>query len=177
MPNYSQYINESIFTLPYDDFIYRIPKISDKPEIFILRSDVNHNQNLNRPLAKSIEEAKNHTQFLIDGIEEGRWINYVITRSDKDKCIGLIGFYNFEDCQAEIGYELMPQDQGKGVMSIALKRMIQLAKDKLHLKLIIAHVDANNAPSIRLVEKNNFIRDTSFLKREEPSLQRWTLTL
>jgi [ribosomal protein S5]-alanine N-acetyltransferase len=61
-----------------------------------------------------------------------------------------------EKGEIEIGYGTMPSQQGKGYMTEAVSGMLQWAAGRNEVKYILAAVDKNNKPSIRIVEKNEF---------------------
>ena len=56
----------------------------------------------------------------------------------------------------EIGYGTMPGYEGKGYMTEAVAGMIEWAKERKDLNMIMASIDENNIASIRIVQKNNF---------------------
>jgi ribosomal-protein-alanine N-acetyltransferase len=59
---------------------------------------------------------------------------------------------------AEIGYELLPEFQGKGIMQEAVAKIIEFCFQALKLKSLEACADMNNRPSIKLLEKFNFVK-------------------
>lgn len=75
-----------------------------------------------------------------------------------DKLIGTICLWNInqENYSAEIGYELHPEWQGKGIMKEALSKIIDYGFQKMKLKEIEAFTNPLNDSSTRLLEKNNF---------------------
>jgi ribosomal-protein-alanine N-acetyltransferase len=86
------------------------------------------------------------------------------------RLIGRIGFWQ----GPEIGFFFDPAEQGKGFASEALKAMIGLAFgrlgfgrlgfDGLGFDEIVADVDPDNAPCLRLLERNGFVR-TGFAEK------------
>ncbi len=85
---------------------------------------------------------------------------WVITLKDEPKLIGTIVYWNIvkEKDQAEIGYEMLPQYHGKGVMHEALLKVIDFGFNTLGLKTIVAEPKANNQPSVKLLEKCGFVK-------------------
>lgn len=57
---------------------------------------------------------------------------------------------------AEVGYELFPKFQARGLMTIALEKIIDLAFTNLGLKEIEAFTNKRNLNSRKLLEKFNF---------------------
>jgi [ribosomal protein S5]-alanine N-acetyltransferase len=58
--------------------------------------------------------------------------------------------------RVEIGYGTMPTMQGKGYMTEAVKGMLQWAAARKDIKVVLAETNADNIPSIRVVEKTGF---------------------
>jgi [ribosomal protein S5]-alanine N-acetyltransferase len=56
----------------------------------------------------------------------------------------------------EIGYGTMPGHEGNGYMTEAVAGVIEWAKERKDLNMIMASVDENNLASIRIVQKTNF---------------------
>jgi Acetyltransferases, including N-acetylases of ribosomal proteins len=64
---------------------------------------------------------------------------------------------NFKrDATAEIGFELLPENHGKGIMQEVIPRVIQFGFEEMKLETIEAEVSPRNLKSVRLLEKNNF---------------------
>ncbi len=61
-----------------------------------------------------------------------------------------------EDATAEIGYELLPENHGKGIMQEVIPRVIQFGFEEMKLQTIEAELSPRNLKSVRLLEKNNF---------------------
>jgi [ribosomal protein S5]-alanine N-acetyltransferase len=74
------------------------------------------------------------------------------------KLAGAISLKNIQNAAgyAEIGYELFPEFQGRGIMTEAMKKMIEICFDKLRLKRIEAYTHRENLNSIKLLHKFNF---------------------
>jgi ribosomal-protein-alanine N-acetyltransferase len=75
--------------------------------------------------------------------------------------IGTICLWNFsaDHTIAEIGYELEPAFQGKGLMSEAVQCVIDFGFNSLHLKALEAFTHKDNTSSMHVLLKNNFQLD------------------
>jgi ribosomal-protein-alanine N-acetyltransferase len=82
--------------------------------------------------------------------------------------VGTICCFDFSTDQAtaEIGYELHPSYQHKGIMQEALTTVLRYGFQVLQLKSITAFPSADNVPSIRLLERNGFKREDDGQQRE-----------
>ncbi|MBC7867891.1 MAG: GNAT family N-acetyltransferase [Gloeobacteraceae cyanobacterium ES-bin-316] len=93
--------------------------ITDDNEIFALRSDKSVNRYLDRHTSKSIEDAKSFLQAITENVRKNNSIYWAISLTNK--LIGTICLFQFtdDDTKAEIGYELSPAYQRKGLMQEA----------------------------------------------------------
>ena len=76
--------------------------------------------------------------------------------------IGGCGFHNwyFEHRRAELGYALTNENfRGQGIMSEALKVVIDYGFNKMNLHRIEALIGSENIPSLKLMKKFNFIKE------------------
>ena len=136
----------------------------DANEIFIIRSNEQVLKFLDRPKAKTMDEARQFIHKVNDGITKNEWILWAITLNNQTKLIGTICFWNLskERSTAEIGYELMPGYQGKGIMQEALTTVIYYGFENMKVHTLNAYTNPNNLKSIKLLEKNNFIKKVEF---------------
>lgn len=130
----------------------------DDNEIFALRSNDTVNKYLGRNPSKSIDDAKAFIQAITKNIESNNSIYWVITLNGTDKLIGTICLFHFSDdnLKAEIGYELLPDFQGKGIMQEAISKVIDFGIRHIGLTSIEAYTHSENQTSTRLLEKFNF---------------------
>lgn len=136
---------------------------SDDNEIFALRSDDNVNKYVNRKPGKSIDDAKNFIQTINENIQRKDSLYWAITLNSTDKLIGTICLFDFsnDNLKAEIGYELLPNFQGKGIMQEAISKVIDFGIQHIGLNSIEAYTHSENQSSTRLLEKLNFKRHTA----------------
>ena len=140
----------------------------DQQEIYFLRSNEQVNLHLDREPAHSIEDAQAFIEKISVVIEQNKGLYWGICLKENPKLIGTICYFDFSSANesAEIGYELHPFYQGKGIMQEAITTVLQYGFQVLHLKAITAFPTADNASSIRLLERNGFRREDDGQKRE-----------
>ena len=136
----------------------------DANEIFFLRSDKTVMKFLDKAPAKSIEEALAFIQKVSDGIANNDGITWAMTLHDKPTLIGTIGFWRIEreHYRAEVGYVLHPGYQGMGLMQEAMTAVLDYGFSIIKFHSIEANVNPDNKASIKLLERNNFIREAYF---------------
>jgi ribosomal-protein-alanine N-acetyltransferase len=133
-------------------------QLSDANEIFLLRADDSVNAFIDRQKATTFDDATVFINKIIDIQNNEQGLMWAITLNYDAKLIGVIGIWNIlkGKAEAEIGYELLPQYQGKGIMLEALTIAIKFGIDTLKLKTIVADSRLDNIKSINLPEKCGF---------------------
>ncbi|MDR7211506.1 GNAT family N-acetyltransferase [Flavobacterium piscis] len=133
----------------------------DINEIFELRSNPETMKYIPRPLVKTPEDALEHIALIEEKIVLNEGINWGITLKDNSKLLGIIGFYRIqpENYRAEIGYILLPEFHGKGVIPEAVCRLIRYGFDDLKLHSIEAIIDPGNLASEKVLQKCGFIKE------------------
>ncbi len=136
--------------------------IQDDNEVFALRSDTRVNKFLDRATPVTIDDARKFIEKINDQIAKNKVIYWAITLKNDNKVIGTICYWNIstEHSKAEIGYELHPDFQGKGIMQEAIIKVIDYGLETMKLKSIDADLDPNNFKSINLLVKNGFVCNT-----------------
>ena len=134
----------------------------DAGRIFMLRSSDIVNQYIDRPRANSEEDAMQFIQKINSGMAINQCPYWAIDLKQSNQLIGTICLWNIsvEEKKAEIGYELLPEFQGKGLMQEAITAVIDYAFNEMELDSIDAVFHPQNLRSIRLLEKNSFKQDT-----------------
>ena len=147
--------------LKTDRLILRRTTIEDENEIFFLRSDENINKYVDRRPPNSLADARNHIDKLNDGIDNNESIFWGITFLNNPSIIGTICLWNIskENYTAEVGYDLMPGFQGRGIMKEAFSKVATYGLETLKLKRLTGWVHHENSRSIALLDKFNFVRD------------------
>ena len=159
-------------TLTTERLTLRQITVEDLNEFFLLKSDERLLKYYNGK-AKTYEEARQSLQKINDEIIKNEWINWGITLKNENKLIGSICFWNIskEQSKAEIGYELMFDRQGKGIMSEAIKAVIEYGFEIMKLNLIEALPYSDNMKSTKLLERNDFVRGASFKENDSSKEQ------
>lgn len=127
---------------------------SDGQEIFYLRSDSGINQYLDRKGSESLADA---LEF-IRNIRTQGILYWALTRKSEDRLIGTVCLFNLsvESHTCEIGYELLRDHQGQGMMQEAVKEIMAFASDVLGVITFEAFTHQDNQRSTQLLKKLNF---------------------
>ena len=132
--------------------------INDEQENFTLRSDSEINKYLNRQVANTIDDARNFINKVVENINKNDSLYWAITLSDINILVGTICLFGFSDdnYKCEIGYELLTNFQGQGIMKEAVEKVIDYAFNTIKVQEIEAFLHRDNQRSIKLLEKCSF---------------------
>jgi ribosomal-protein-alanine N-acetyltransferase len=143
-------------------FFLRTLKPADWEAISYLRSDRDVNKFVKRPSAETKEKALAFIKKIEAGIEDQSFYYWSISEAQNSEMIGSICLWNFSEDRktAEVGYDLNPTFQGKGVMDEALKKVTEFGFNHLLLNAIEAFTQKDNLSSTNLLERNDFKLNT-----------------
>jgi ribosomal-protein-alanine N-acetyltransferase len=144
--------------------VLRKISMNDAPELFFMRTDERVMKYIDKPRAKSIDESIEFIKKVHDMEMNNSAVTWAITLKEDPKLIGTICLWNLqkEHFRAEVGYALHPDFHQKGIMNEVLEAVINYGFREMKLHSIEAHVNPANEASIRLLEKNKFIREAYF---------------
>jgi ribosomal-protein-alanine N-acetyltransferase len=151
-------------TIQTERLLLRKISKTDAVNLLRLRSDKNVMQYIGRPIAVTIDDALEIINIVNDQLIKNNGITWAITLRGTRDLIGTIGLWRIikEHHRAEIGYLLDPKLHGKGLITEAMKPVLEYGFGNMKLHSVEAHVNPNNKASLRLLEKNNFIREAHF---------------
>ena len=141
---------------------------NDYKEVLALRSNPETMKYIPRPLLKNEEEAFAHIAMIENKIINKEGINWAITIKDDPRLIGIIGHYRIqvENYRAEIGYMILPEFNGLGIVTEAVKEVVKYGFDIMKLHSIEAVIDPDNIASAKVLEKNGFVKEAHFKENE-----------
>jgi ribosomal-protein-alanine N-acetyltransferase len=140
----------------------------DVNEVFELRSNPETMKYIPRPLVKTTEDALEHVAMIEEKITSNIGINWGITLKGDSRVLGIIGYYRMqpENYRAEIGYMLLPEYHGKGIIPEAVNRLIAYGFNDLKLHSIEAVIDPENFASEKVLQKCGFVKEAHLKEAE-----------
>ena len=137
---------------------------TDLPGIFFMRSDERMMKYIDQPRFVTEEEVVPYMAKLEKFLQDNEGINWAVTIKGEEKLIGRICLFNFakQHFRAELGYILFPEYQGKGIIQEALQLVLDYGFRHLQLHTIEANVNPDNEASIKVLERNKFVREAYF---------------
>ncbi|MGQ4379964.1 GNAT family N-acetyltransferase [Streptomyces sp. SAS_267] len=110
------------------------------------------------------------------GVHRPEWGMFVLVRREDGLAVGAIGFHGVpdEEARAEVGYDLAENARGRGYATEALRALSAWALARDDVKILLAAIDRENAPSQRVIARAGFTRvseDMEKLARELHGLE------
>jgi len=135
--------------------------MDDVPVLFEMHTNPLMNRYTDRSKLQTMEEAAEKMKIILTMVEKRDGIAWAIEVKESKKQIGDISFWRLikEHYRAEIGYGLLPDYWDKGYMREAARCAIDYGFSICNFHSIEANVNPNNAASIKLLEKLNFVRE------------------
>lgn len=151
--------------------------LSDEEEIFRLRSDGEVNKYLHRQLSSSIDDARNFINKINENFEKNDSLYWAITFTDNNTLIGTIALFSFSDehHSCEIGFELLPNFQQRGIMTEAAAKVVDYVFNTINLNEIKAFCHRDNQRSLKLLERLRF-KESDQADKTDPDLNSYHLS-
>ena len=148
-------------------FFRRVTR-NDVAEILALRGNPETMKYIPRPLTKTKEDALEHIDMIETKIINNEGINWAVTLKNSPELIGLIGLYRVkpEHHRAEIGYMILPEYNGKGIVTESIKAILDYGFQDMKLHSVEAIIDPQNIASEKVLLKNGFVKEGHFIENE-----------
>ncbi|MFQ6601804.1 GNAT family N-acetyltransferase [Flavobacterium sp. C3NV] len=144
--------------LQTERLILRNIESTDAELIHKLRSDEVVNRFVGRDNSSTVEKAKEFILKIQNLVAKNEGLYWIIRLKENNDLIGSVCLWNFdpENEIVEIGYEMLPEFQGKGIMTEALKAVTKHTFEEIKAKIITAFPSEDNVNSVAILKKMNF---------------------
>ncbi|WP_264537469.1 GNAT family N-acetyltransferase [Flavobacterium sp. N1736] len=138
--------------------VLRAIENTDYELIHKLRSDEVVNRFVGRDNTSTLEKAQEFILNIQSLVDKNEGLYWIIRFKENNDLLGSVCLWNFdpENEIVEIGYEMLSEFQGKGIMSEALKKVIEYVFEEMKAKIITAFPSADNVNSVAILKKLNF---------------------
>jgi ribosomal-protein-alanine N-acetyltransferase len=138
--------------------ILRKVSLGDAQVIHQLRSDIEVVRLMGKKPFTTLDEAITYIKRIESLVSNNECIFWGISYGNSTELIGVICFWNFDILNetVEIGYELLPEFQGKGIMKEAIACLLEYGFDTMGARKIVAFPSVENPASVKLLEKSGF---------------------
>ena len=144
-------------------YYLREQTINDYQDFFEYFSDPETSKYILSTIPKTLDEAKQEIQYWINLYQRRMSIYWAIADKNTDKMIGAIGFndWNRYNNRAEISYDLNRIYWKKGIMSVAMEKILEFGFNKIGINRIQASTLTENKASWKLLKKFKFKHEGS----------------
>lgn len=141
---------------------------TDINDILALRGNPEAMKYIPRPLIETEVQALAHLKMIDENIENNTAINWGVYLKENSKFVGFMGIYRIkpENYRAEIGYMILPEFNGKGYTTEAIKAIVTYGFDEMQLHSMEGVIDPDNSASERVLQKNGFVKEAHILENE-----------
>lgn len=180
--------NPQVFyrSFPYidlGDYVLRDMMLSDKHEYFNILGDERVNKYLSdEDIPKDAASAELEIKFWSSLFYRKLCVFWGIAEKKSNKLIGTIGFnsWSVQNRRTEVSYDLHPDYWRQGITSLALKKVIDFAFNKMAVTRIEARTMIDNDPSQRMLDKFKFqkegvIRNYRVIRGEPTDIVQYSL--
>jgi [ribosomal protein S5]-alanine N-acetyltransferase len=135
--------------------VYRPLMIEDAPALFAAHADPAVHRFWSSPAHESLEESISYTAATLAMTDSQHWaITY-----DGGEALGRMSLFVPREGVGEIGVILRTEAHGRGLCGEALRFVAAHGFGALGLHRIQADIDPDNVASLRLFERNGFVRE------------------
>lgn len=129
--------------------------IDDAGFILELMNDKDWIKNIGDKGLRTIEDAQTYIQDrFLKTYQESNYGFFCLTLKSTDQIIGIAGLVDREGLDyIDIGYGILPEFRGKGYAFEATQAIYDYGHRELNLEKIVAIVNPDNLPSIKLLSK------------------------
>ena len=133
--------------------------LDDTNDMFEMRKDPRMYEYLDAKVDKNPGETKAYISKMNHGIDEEKWIIWAIEHMHSKKVIGTICIWNLneEEKSGELGYGIIPDYRGQGLMKESLVSVIEYGFEVMKLEVLEAYTEEHNEKSINLLESCEFV--------------------
>ena len=148
-------IFSSLPTIRTERLTLRPVRMSDANDLYEYSSDPEVARHVLWDAHASIHQTRAYIRYLLRQYRNAQPSTLVIALTSTGKVVGTIGFMwiQQENRSAEVGYSLSRAYWGHGLMTEALKAMVEFGFAKLNLNRIEAQHESDNPASGRVMQK------------------------
>lgn len=136
----------------------------DAADLFSIRTNPLVTKYLDREDDKDVEAVKVFIDKIRASFDAGDGITWAVTLADDPKLIGTMGIWKIDknNHRGEVGYALLPEFWGQGLMSETMEAVIAYGFQVIGLHSLEANTSVGNAASHALLRKFGFVQEAHF---------------
>ncbi len=133
----------------------------DMYDVFNMRKDPSMHEYTDTKPDENLDDTIEYIRKMSQGIDENKWILWGLEDKKTGKIIGTISIWNIypEEEKAELGFGIVPEFRGRGLMTEALREVVDYSFRDINFKKLEAFTEESNIKSISLLERCGFVED------------------
>lgn len=141
-----------------EKLILRRISSEDQHDLFQMRKDPRMHEHTDTKPDEKLTDTLLYIEKMKQGVAENKWIIWAIEHRSSQKVIGTISVWglNSEQRSGQLGYGIIPEYQGRGLMKEALLSVIDHSFKVIKLRTLEAYTEEANVASIKLLESCHF---------------------
>lgn len=182
MDKQEEKVIQEIPVLKTERLILRKISVDDAEDMYAYASDHQVTRYVTWPTHQTIEDTLGFLRFVEEQYTIHASVNWGIVDKESNKFIGTIGYvqWNKNSNWGEIGYALSREFWGQGLMTEALKPVIQFGFGQMGLNRVEARCNPKNIGSERVMQKVGMLyeglsRQKLYIKGEYQDLKRYAV--
>jgi ribosomal-protein-alanine N-acetyltransferase len=144
--------------LKTENLIMREIAPRDREDLFMARKDPRMHEFTDTVPDETREDTEKYMEKMAKGVAGNQWIIWAIEHRNSQKVIGSICIWNLdsEGQSGELGFGIIPDYQGRGLMQEALRKVVEYGLGTMNLAHLDAFTEEMNVRSRKLLEKCRF---------------------
>lgn len=145
-------------TTQTDNLVLRRMAQTDLHDVYAMRSDPRMHEHTDTKPDQTHDETRAYIERMDAGVSQGKWIIWAMEHQPSQRVVGSISIWNLNAARAsgELGFGIIPEFQGRGLMREALSRVVDFGFGVMGLQVIEAYTEADNGRARRLLEGAGF---------------------
>lgn len=141
-----------------DHFVLDWLTTSKLRDVYMLRNNAEVAAASGRDLDDTLKETTDYVNNMMRLVMNNQSLMWSVSDKESHQFLGTFCIWNFNDdkTSAEVGFEILPDQQNHGIMHEVLIRMISFAFDELELTDVRGLTLPNNEVSQHLLKKAGF---------------------
>ena len=137
---------------------------ADAEAVLSFRSNPEAMRFVPRPLQRNTDDALEMIGLINNNISANDCIGWGVELKSSRKIIGSVSFHRIEKehHRGELGYMLHPDYWGKGLVTEAVRAIVDYGFRELNFHSIEAIIDPDNTASANVLNKLNFVKEAHF---------------
>lgn len=137
----------------------------DRYDVFNMRKDTSMHEYTDTKPDEQLDDTIDYIRKINQGIHGNKWILWGLQDKERGAIIGTVSIWNIypSEEKAELGFGIIPAFRGSGLMTEAIRAVVDYSFKEMRLKVLEAFTEENNTSARSLLERCGFFQDRSVI--------------